>query len=110
MVTPLEEKEFDVISSTQHMDWVQFVTSKVLGVDVNKINVSVRRIGGAYGGKATRAAPVSAACAVAANKLQRPVRLVMDLEPNMEIMGKRCPYLFQYRVICFHTSFRFALR
>lgn len=37
-----------------------------------------RRIGGAFGGKASRSMPVAVAAAVAAAKLRRPVRLVLN--------------------------------
>ncbi len=40
---------------------------------------------------------VSAACAVAANKLRSPVRLVQSLGDNMRMMGKRSEYSFSYR-------------
>ncbi len=50
-------------------------------------------MGGAYGGKISRPNQVAAAAAVAADKLDRPVRVVMDFRSNMEMMGKRLPYL-----------------
>ena len=59
--------------------------------------VQVKRLGGAYGGKASLPGHVSAAAAVAAAKLKRPVRLVMDLKSNMEILGMRHAFLTKYR-------------
>ena len=41
---------------------------------------------------------MAAAAAVAANKLNKPVRMVLDIETNMKLMGKRLPYLCQYKV------------
>ncbi len=38
---------------------------------------------------------MAAACALAADKLDRPVRVVMDLKSNMAMMGKRLPYLIK---------------
>ena len=58
----------------------------------------MRRLGGAFGGKMFKASYVAAACSVAANKVQRPVRLVLDLETNMELMGKRTPHYYKYHV------------
>ena len=58
----------------------------------------VLRLGGAYGGKINRCTMVSTACAVAANKVRRPVRIIMSLQDNMEMVGKRNPYLFSYTV------------
>ena len=48
------------------------------------------------GGKISQPNNVAAACAVAATKLRRPVRIVMDIRTNMEMLGKRLPYLVQY--------------
>jgi len=62
------------------------------------INVSVRRLGGAYGAKISKASHVAAACAVAAEVTGKPVRVVLDLETNMKMIGKRLPYLAKYEV------------
>ena len=58
----------------------------------------MKRLGGAFGGKIFIQNAVATATAVAANKLRRPVRLWMNLEDNMRMMGKRNPYLFDYQV------------
>jgi xanthine dehydrogenase molybdopterin-binding subunit B len=72
---------------------------------INEINcrvtVTVRRLGGGYGGKISRPAQIAAACAIAAHKLGKPVRHVMSLRTNMEAMGKRPPYVHTYKV-CFY--------
>ena len=60
----------------------------------------MRRLGGGYGAKLLKPNYVAAACAVAAHKLRLPVRLVLDLQTNMELLGKRSPYLLQYNVRC----------
>lgn len=38
------------------------------------------------------------ACAVAAHTLNRPVRVALDLATNMEMVGKRNPYLMKYEI------------
>lgn len=58
----------------------------------------VRRIGGGYGGKISRQNVVVAATAVAARKLQRPVRVVLDLNTHMSLAGWREPYYSKYEV------------
>lgn len=59
----------------------------------------VRRLGGGYGGKATPAQLMAAATALAAFKVNRPVRVVLDLKSNMEMFGKKFPYLGKYKVL-----------
>jgi xanthine dehydrogenase/oxidase len=58
----------------------------------------VRRIGGGYGSKVSRNSLVSVACALAAQALNRPVRLIMSLESNMEAVGKRADVTVNYEV------------
>jgi xanthine dehydrogenase molybdopterin-binding subunit B len=65
---------------------------------IYSLNISVRRLGGAYGGKIELPTAVAAATAVAATALKRPVRLWMPLEHNMRMFGKRNPYVFDYKV------------
>merc|ERR1711892_268794 len=94
---PNGEGGVDLASATQWMDIVQNLVSKVLGIQENKINMTIKRLGGAYGGKATNSTHPAAAAALAAYKLNRPVRLVMDLASNMAAFGKRLPYLSKYK-------------
>ena len=72
--------------------------TSALGISKNKVDVTTRRLGGGYGGKIFKNRGVSAACAIAANALKKPVRMVLDIQTNMEAMGKRAPYLFNYTV------------
>jgi len=58
----------------------------------------VRRLGGAYGGKITPPSQLAVASALAAKNLRRPVRTALDLKTNMELVGKRSPYLIKYNV------------
>lgn len=55
-------------------------------------------MGGAYGSKLNRCAPVAMAAGLAAKQLGRPVRLVLDLATNMQIVGGRSPYRYSYSV------------
>lgn len=61
----------------------------------------MRRIGGGYGSKISRQHIVSTATAVAARKVQQPVRVVVDLNTNMTYAGWRDPYYSTYEV-CLH--------
>ena len=38
-------------------------------------------------------AQLAAACALASKKFNRPVKLQLDLKTNMEMIGKRLPFL-----------------
>ncbi|CAG2058957.1 unnamed protein product, partial [Timema podura] len=62
------------------------------------ININVRRLGGAYGAKISRSCQIATACAVAAHTLNKPVRIVMKLETNMESIGKRNDVATDYEV------------
>jgi xanthine dehydrogenase molybdopterin-binding subunit B len=57
-------------------------------LDCNSSKVSVKRVGGAFGGKINRATPIAAATAVAADKFGHPVRTVLDLHTNMQVRLK----------------------
>lgn len=82
--------------ATQWMDLVQIVVANMLNLKNNEIQVKTRRLGGGYGGKATRCNLVACAAALAAYKLNRPVRFVQSLESMMDTLGKRWPCNFDY--------------
>ena len=84
-------------AATQWQDNVQKMVSQALLKPHHLINIHTRRVGGAYGGKARIAGHIAAAAAIAANKIKRPVRLVMDIESNMAVLGKRHAHLIQYK-------------
>ncbi|XP_052741992.1 uncharacterized protein LOC112054404 isoform X2 [Bicyclus anynana] len=87
-----------VRSSTQWMDMVQVAVAKTLDLPLNRVDVEVPRVGGAYGGKATRASQIACACALVAYKLNRRASLVMPLTDNMDAIGKRQAAYFEYEV------------
>lgn len=64
----------------------------------DSINVTVRRLGGGYGGKISRNTQVACACALVCHKLNRPARFVMSIESNMLSMGKRMASRQEYEV------------
>ncbi|KAJ8936467.1 hypothetical protein NQ314_012329 [Rhamnusium bicolor] len=68
------------------------------------INVSVRRLGGAFGAKIIRSALVSTAAALAAHKLKKPVKLWLPLETNMSAVGKRYPLSSDYEIATDNTG------
>ena len=97
VVTPGEDGEFEVLSSTQNPHFVQMNCAKVLGLPANRVVARIKRAGGGFGGKESRSVPNSSACAVAAYHLRRPARLVLDRDVDMQVHGTRHPYLGRYR-------------
>ncbi|CAL8082604.1 unnamed protein product [Orchesella dallaii] len=91
-----KEDGMTVHSSTQWMDLVQSAVASTLAIPANEIDMSIRRLGGGYGCKITRATQIACACAVAAYSTNRPVRLQLDLDTNMKMVGKRAPFLMKY--------------
>ncbi|XP_076758274.1 uncharacterized protein LOC143427746 [Xylocopa sonorina] len=94
---PIEDG-MDVFSSTQNVDLTQVAIASLLGVKNNSININVRRLGGGYGAKISRATQVACACALACHKLNRPARFIMTIESNMITVGKRYDTLQEYEI------------
>ncbi|KAG8310058.1 hypothetical protein J6590_071595 [Homalodisca vitripennis] len=90
------EDGLNVHASTQCPGVLHDIIAAALKVPINSVNMSVRRCGGGYGSKLGKSGIVTLSCAVSAYVLQRPVRFVMTIEENMEIVGKRAGCLFNY--------------
>nr|XP_053653015.1 xanthine dehydrogenase/oxidase-like [Cherax quadricarinatus] len=88
----------DILSSTQWVSETQRAVGQVLNIPDNTVNVSVKRIGGGFGGKIDRCNIVAAAAALAAFKVNQPVRISLDLGTNMTAIGWREPFLCTYKV------------
>ncbi|XP_077270195.1 xanthine dehydrogenase rosy isoform X1 [Temnothorax americanus] len=98
IVVPHEENELEVFCSTQHPSEIQKLIAHVLDIHSNRVNVRVKRIGGGFGGKESRAALLAIPVALAAHRLQKPVRCMLDRDEDMMISGTRHPFLFKYKV------------
>ncbi|RDD36189.1 Xanthine dehydrogenase/oxidase [Trichoplax sp. H2] len=94
----LESGEMEIFVSSQGPLIIQESVCRVLGVPHNRVVVRVKRLGGGFGGKESRAAIVALATAVAAQNSKKPVRCVLDRDVDMSITGTRHPYLFKYKV------------
>ncbi|CAF2705216.1 unnamed protein product [Rotaria sp. Silwood2] len=107
MVIPSnDDKEINLYFGTQDPSTAQESAAFVLGRNVNHITCHVKRIGGAFGGKATRPLPLCLATAVAAVKLGCPVRLNLDRSTDISITGHRHPFKIKYKV-AFNNEGRF---
>lgn len=107
---PQENNGMHVIGSLQSSRQVQRVLAGVLGYSENQIQVETMRAGGGYGGKGSRNNVIFTACAFAAQKLDTPVKMRMDFERNMNMIGKRNPYLFKYKVGVSNTGMLQAIQ
>ncbi|XP_063225147.1 uncharacterized protein LOC134532557 [Bacillus rossius redtenbacheri] len=92
------EDGFDVYPATQFVEIVQKALALATGLSENKFNISVRRLGGGFGSKLSRSCYVAVSCTVAAYLTNRPVRVVMNLETNMAIIGKKGEVAVDYEV------------
>ncbi|XP_017144225.2 indole-3-acetaldehyde oxidase [Drosophila miranda] len=98
IVVPIDNI-LQVWCSTQWMDGTQGSIAHMLKVNVNTVQLQVRRVGGAYGAKVTRCNIVACAAALVASKLNRPARFVQTIESMMECNGKRwaCRSDYEFR-------------
>jgi xanthine dehydrogenase large subunit len=95
---PDSEGNYQIYSSTQHPTETQIVVGRVLNIPGNRINVTVLRMGGGFGGKESQANPYAAAAALAAYKTGRPARVRLRRHEDMILTGKRHSFLGKYRV------------
>jgi len=109
LATPGEDRDLAIQSSTQHPTEVQHIAARICGLDHNRITVSVRRVGGGFGGKESNASWVAAAAAWAALHTGRPVKLRLPRRIDIEATGKRHPFLFHYDAGFDHTGRILAL-
>ncbi|KAK2191207.1 hypothetical protein NP493_57g06060 [Ridgeia piscesae] len=93
-----EDSEMTLFTSTQHPGAIQDAVANTLGVPKNRIVCKTKRLGGGFGGKETDPSLFALTVAVAANKLQRAVRIALDRDEDMVITGSRHPYMGRYKV------------
>nr|XP_006811949.1 PREDICTED: xanthine dehydrogenase/oxidase-like [Saccoglossus kowalevskii] len=93
-----EDGEMEIISSSQNPTLNQKLAAKALGVPQNRIVAKVKRLGGGFGGKETRCCMYSTCLAVAAHRVGKPVRFMMDRDEDMCMSGFRHPFLARYKV------------
>ncbi|CAA6653769.1 unnamed protein product [Spirodela intermedia] len=87
LAVPDEDDCMVVYSSSQSPERTQKIIAQCLGLPQHNVRVITRRVGGGFGGKAVRSIPVATACALAAFKLRRPVRMYLDRKTDMVLFG-----------------------
>jgi xanthine dehydrogenase large subunit len=95
---PREDGQLTLYVSTQHPDGNQREAAAALNLSTNDVEVICRRMGGAFGGKEGNASIFSQSAALAAFKLQKPVKLRVNRDDDMMITGKRHDFRTQYEV------------
>ncbi|TCS38960.1 xanthine dehydrogenase molybdopterin binding subunit [Reinekea marinisedimentorum] len=98
MAMPAEEGGIFVKCSTQHPSEVQHLIAEVLGLPMNAVTIEMRRMGGAFGGKETQAAPWAILAAMACRKTGRAVKLRLARAEDFKLTGKRHPFFNRYEV------------
>jgi xanthine dehydrogenase large subunit len=91
---PVEAGGTRVWCSTQHPSEMQAVVAHALGCAAHAVQVECRRMGGGFGGKESQSAVFACLAAVAAQRLQRPVKLRLDRDDDFLITGRRHGFAF----------------
>jgi len=92
VATPSEEGNLHLSSATQAPTSVQRCVAGVCGLAMNRIEVDVRRLGGAFGGKEVQANTWACFAALGAQRSGVPCRMVLRRSDDMLATGKRHPY------------------
>jgi xanthine dehydrogenase large subunit len=95
---PQEDRTLLLHCSTQHPSEMQQVVAHALGWHAHQVQVQCRRMGGGFGGKESQSALFACVAAVAAVKLQRPVKLRPDRDDDFLITGRRHGFEFDWDV------------
>ncbi|WP_343504549.1 xanthine dehydrogenase molybdopterin binding subunit [Alloyangia pacifica] len=95
---PGEDEDVMVHCSTQHPSEAQHMVAHVLGVPSNAVVVNVRRMGGGFGGKESQMNLFAVVAALAAKRLNRPVKIRPDRDQDMTATGKRHDFVIDYDV------------
>ena len=95
---PAEGNALTVYPSSQSPASIQGSVAKTLGLQFNNIDVNIKRLGGAYGGKTTRSPFVASPVALAAWKLNRPVKIAMPRDVDSSMIGKRHAFRGDYQI------------
>jgi xanthine dehydrogenase/oxidase len=99
-VQPIENRQLEITSSTQNATETQMHCASACGLHASHVMSKVKRIGGGFGGKESRAAQFSCPIAIAAHLLQVPVRINVERDTDMSLSGQRHAFYGKYRAGC----------
>jgi xanthine dehydrogenase large subunit len=95
---PLEDETMLVHCSTQHPSEMQHAVAHTLGLRANQVHVQCRRMGGGFGGKESQSALFACVAALAARRLDRPVKLRLDRDDDFMATGRRHGFEYDFEV------------
>jgi xanthine dehydrogenase/oxidase len=98
IVPKIEDGEVEVFCGTQNPTETQTLVAQVMGVPSNRVVIRVKRIGGGFGGKETRASQLAGILAVGAKKARVPVRCMLNRDEDIITSGQRHPFLGRWKV------------
>lgn len=104
LAIPGEDGDMLIYTSSQHPSEVQKLVAEVLNLSFHQVTVDMRRMGGGFGGKETQAAPWACLAALMAAKTGRPVKLRLPRKDDMQMTGKRHPFVNRYHLGCDHEG------
>jgi xanthine dehydrogenase large subunit len=93
---PKENDGMLVYCSTQHPSEMQHLVAHALKLHSHHVQVECRRMGGGFGGKESQSGLFACVAAVAAKKLNRPVKLRVDRDDDFLITGRRHCFHYDY--------------
>ncbi len=99
---PQEAGGMKVYCSTQHPSEMQHLVAHALHRPAHAVQVECRRMGGGFGGKESQSALFACVAAVAAARLQRPVKLRVDRDDDFLVTGRR--HCFHYELEIGHDD------
>ncbi|MGR8942071.1 MAG: molybdopterin cofactor-binding domain-containing protein, partial [Gammaproteobacteria bacterium] len=95
---PLENNGLRIVSATQSPGFTQRIIARVLGLPMHAVEVDVLRLGGGFGGKEEQATAFAVMAALAAQRLQRIVKISLRRDEDCRLTGKRHPYEADFRI------------
>lgn len=99
VVGTYEDGKVSVFGTMQCPYFVKGAVVQALGFEEDKVRIVQTTTGGGFGGKEDYPSLLGAQVAVAAYKVKKPVRLILDRAEDMSFSTKRHPALLKYKSI-----------